>query len=123
MQSKPTPIATLGNELNIDDVPSDKLTSSGSFSSGAMQQQQHQHGSAESAQTPQTEILFKTKSNTEMKRIFGLLQWKNSLNYDNVSEMLKFLLTKANVPNFSLGLSGQTAGRAAKNCCQYVNLL
>ncbi|XP_004521713.1 uncharacterized protein LOC101460900 isoform X2 [Ceratitis capitata] len=80
MQSKPTQIATLGNELNLDDVP-DKLTSSGSSASTTashMEPPQHHQPN----QQP-TEILFKTKSMTEMKRIFGLLQWKNSLIYDD----------------------------------------
>ncbi|XP_067640758.1 rho GTPase-activating protein 21 isoform X2 [Eurosta solidaginis] len=79
MQSKPTQIATLGNELNLDDV-SDKLTSSGSSASTSASHNEPQHHQP----NPQpTEILFKTKSMTEMKRIFGLLQWKNSLIYDD----------------------------------------
>lgn len=86
MQSKPSPIATLGNELNIDDT-NDKLTSSSS--STHVPQQQSLHGSGSDTQPqyqPHTEIYFKTKSSTEMKRIFGLVQWKNSLIYDdNVS--------------------------------------
>ncbi|XP_037934924.1 rho GTPase-activating protein 21-A isoform X2 [Teleopsis dalmanni] len=65
MQSKPVHLATLGNDLSIDESP-DKLTST----KAQMEQQQY------------TEILFKTKSQTEMRRIFGLLQWKNSLIYD-----------------------------------------
>nr|XP_036221697.1 uncharacterized protein LOC106619260 isoform X2 [Bactrocera oleae] len=79
MQSKPTQIATLGNELNLDDVP-DKLTSSGSSASTTASHVEPQHHQPH--QQP-TEILFKTKSMTEMKRIFGLLQWKNSLIYDD----------------------------------------
>ncbi|XP_054730517.1 rho GTPase-activating protein 21 isoform X4 [Anastrepha obliqua] len=79
MQSKPTQIATLGNELNLDDVP-DKLTSSGSSASTSASHVEPQHHQPH--QQP-TEILFKTKSMTEMKRIFGLLQWKNSLIYDD----------------------------------------
>lgn len=80
MQSKPSPIATLGNELNLDDT-NDKLTSSSS-STNVPQQSLH----SDTQYQPHTEIFFKTKSSTEMKRIFGLLQWKNSLNYDdNVS--------------------------------------
>ncbi|XP_011182374.2 rho GTPase-activating protein gacF isoform X4 [Zeugodacus cucurbitae] len=79
MQSKPTQIATLGNELNLDDVP-DKLTSSGSSASTTASHVEPTHHQPH--QQP-TEILFKTKSMTEMKRIFGLLQWKNSLIYDD----------------------------------------
>uniref|UniRef100_A0A034V1K0 Rho GTPase-activating protein 21-B n=1 Tax=Bactrocera dorsalis TaxID=27457 RepID=A0A034V1K0_BACDO len=79
MQSKPTQIATLGNELNLDDVP-DKLTSSGSSASTTASHMEPTHHQPH--QQP-TEILFKTKSMTEMKRIFGLLQWKNSLIYDD----------------------------------------
>ncbi|XP_053948584.1 rho GTPase-activating protein 21 isoform X2 [Anastrepha ludens] len=79
MQSKPTQIATLGNDLNLDDVP-DKLTSSGSSASTSASHVEPQHHQPH--QQP-TEILFKTKSMTEMKRIFGLLQWKNSLIYDD----------------------------------------
>ncbi|XP_070132467.1 rho GTPase-activating protein gacU isoform X4 [Drosophila bipectinata] len=91
MQSKPSPtgahLATLGNELNLEDGHGDKLlTSSGSSSAN------EPSGSALSASTsssttsssgPYTEILFKTKSSNEMKRLFGLLQWKDSLNYDD----------------------------------------
>lgn len=78
MQSKPSPIATLGNELNLDDT-NDKLTSSGGSSTLPS-------SSSEVHYQPHTEILFKTKSCTEMKRIVGLVQWKNSLIYDdNVS--------------------------------------
>ncbi|EDV30051.2 uncharacterized protein Dana_GF15986 [Drosophila ananassae] len=92
MQSKPSPtgahLATLGNELNLEDGGhGDKLlTSSGSSSAN------EPSGSALSASTsssttsssgPYTEILFKTKSSNEMKRLFGLLQWKDSLNYDD----------------------------------------
>ncbi|XP_065363111.1 rho GTPase-activating protein 21 isoform X2 [Calliphora vicina] len=77
MQSKPSPIATLGNELNLDDT-NDKLTSSSS-STNVPQQSLH----SDTHYQPHTEIYFKTKSSTEMKRIFGLLQWKNSLNYDD----------------------------------------
>ncbi|XP_061392796.1 putative uncharacterized protein DDB_G0277255, partial [Musca vetustissima] len=77
MQSKPSPIATLGNELNIDDVP-DKLTSSTGSSSST--QQQH---TTETNNQPHTDILFKTKSGAEMKRIYGLLQWKNSLIFND----------------------------------------
>ncbi|XP_037807563.1 rho GTPase-activating protein 21 isoform X2 [Lucilia sericata] len=80
MQSKPSPIATLGNELNLDDT-NDKLTSS-SGSSTNVPQQSLQH--TDTQYQPHTEIFFKTKSSTEMRRIFGLLQWKNSLlSYDN----------------------------------------
>lgn len=89
MQSKPTQIATLGNELNLDDVP-DKLTSSGSSASTTashMEPPQHHQPN----QQP-TEILFKTKSMTEMKRIFGLLQWKNSLIYDDSVSKLKIYI-------------------------------
>lgn len=87
MQSKPTQIATLGNELNLDDVP-DKLTSSGSSASTTASHVEPQHHQPH--QQP-TEILFKTKSMTEMKRIFGLLQWKNSLIYDDsVSKIFFF---------------------------------
>ncbi|XP_061389067.1 putative uncharacterized protein DDB_G0277255 isoform X1 [Musca vetustissima] len=77
MQSKPSPIATLGNELNIDDVP-DKLTSSTGSSSSTQQQQ-----TTETNNQPHTDILFKTKSGAEMKRIYGLLQWKNSLIFND----------------------------------------
>ncbi|XP_032308313.1 serine-rich adhesin for platelets isoform X2 [Drosophila ananassae] len=98
MQSKPSPtgahLATLGNELNLEDGGhGDKLlTSSGSSSAN------EPSGSALSASTsssttsssgPYTEILFKTKSSNEMKRLFGLLQWKDSLNYDDVSWSLR----------------------------------
>lgn len=80
MQSKPSPIATLGNELNLDDT-NEKLTSSGN-STNVPQQSYYN----ETPYQPHTEIFFKTKSSTEMKRIFGLVQWKNSLIYDdNVS--------------------------------------
>ncbi|XP_075156729.1 rho GTPase activating protein at 19D isoform X2 [Haematobia irritans] len=83
MQSKPSPLANLGNELNIDDV-GDKLTSSTGSSSSTQQssettQQYHHH----QQNHPHTDILFKTKSGTEMKRIYGLLQWKNSLIYND----------------------------------------
>ncbi|KAL7745107.1 hypothetical protein ACLKA6_008167 [Drosophila palustris] len=82
MQSKPSSsaahLATLGNELNLDDAH-DKLTSSGSSSAA---EPQTPAASAPSC-GPYTEILFKTKSSNEMKRLFGLLQWKDSLNYDD----------------------------------------
>ncbi|XP_070075124.1 rho GTPase-activating protein 21-A isoform X1 [Drosophila takahashii] len=105
MQSKPSPsgahLATLGNELNLDEASAagnhDKLlTSSGSSGvNEATQQQQQAATNSSSALTastssstcssggPYTEILFKTKSSNEMKRLFGLLQWKDSLNYDD----------------------------------------
>lgn len=85
MQSKPSPIATLGNELNIDDVP-DKLTSSTGSSSSTQQQTTAAEMGNQPQNQPHTDILFKTKSGSEMKRIYGLLQWKNSLIFnDNVS--------------------------------------
>ncbi|TMW39601.1 hypothetical protein DOY81_015319, partial [Sarcophaga bullata] len=80
MQSKPSPIATLGNELNLDDT-NDKLTSSSSSSTNVPQQQSMQSDAPQ--YQPHTEIFFKTKSSTEMRRIVGLVQWKNSLIYDD----------------------------------------
>ncbi|KAM7348294.1 rho GTPase activating protein at 19D isoform 2-T3 [Cochliomyia hominivorax] len=77
MQSKPSPIASLGNELNLDDT-NDKLTSSGS-STHVPQQSLH----SDTQYQPHTEIFFKTKSSSDMKKIFGLVQWKNSLIYDD----------------------------------------
>lgn len=93
MQSKPSAsgahLATLGNELNLDDAH-EKLTSSGS--SSAAEPQTPAASTAPSC-GPYTEILFKTKSSNEMKRLFGLLQWKDSLNYDdNVSSSQQNLL-------------------------------
>ena len=89
MQSKPSPIATLGNELNLDDT-NDKLTSSSSSSTNVPQQQSIQSDAPQQYQ-PHTEIFFKTKSSTEMRRIVGLVQWKNSLIYDdNVSIQVGF---------------------------------
>lgn len=128
MQSKPSPtgthLATLGNELNLEDGHGDKLlTSSGSSSAN------EPSGSALSASTsssttsssgPYTEILFKTKSSNEMKRLFGLLQWKDSLNYDDVSPWS--LGTQK--PPLTLSLSpgtgppGQTTGGAPEDGCQ-----
>lgn len=93
MQSKPSPIATLGNELNLDDT-NDKLTSSSSSSTNVPQQQSIQSDAAPQQYQPHTEIFFKTKSSTEMRRIVGLVQWKNSLIYDdNVSmQIISFFL-------------------------------
>lgn len=91
MQSKPSPIATLGNELNIDDV-TDKLTSSTGSSSSTQQSSEatHHHHQQQQQNQPHTDILFKTKSGKEMKAIYGLLQWKNSLIYnDNVSQCVR----------------------------------
>ncbi|XP_058977994.1 rho GTPase-activating protein 21 isoform X2 [Musca domestica] len=82
MQSKPSPIATLGNELNIDDVP-DKLTSSTGSSSSTQQQTTAAEMGNQPQNQPHTDILFKTKSGSEMKRIYGLLQWKNSLIFND----------------------------------------
>lgn len=83
MQSKPSAtgahLATLGNELNLDDAH-DKLTSSGSSSAAEPQTP----ASTAPSCGPYTEILFKTKNSNEMKRLFGLLQWKDSLNYDDI---------------------------------------
>lgn len=83
MQSKPSAsgahLASLGNELNLDDAH-DKLTSSGSSSAA---EPQTPAATAPSC-GPYTEILFKTKNSNEMKRLFGLLQWKDSLNYDDI---------------------------------------
>ncbi|XP_030379307.1 rho GTPase-activating protein 21 isoform X2 [Scaptodrosophila lebanonensis] len=76
MQSKPNAqLATLGNELSLEDAH-EKLTNSSGSSSIEHQPQHTPVG-------PYTEILFKTKSSNEMKRLFGLLQWKNSLNYED----------------------------------------
>ncbi|KMZ10804.1 serine-rich adhesin for platelets isoform X4 [Drosophila simulans] len=92
MQSKPSPsgahLASLGNELNLDEGHDKLLTSSGSSSAN---EPAANSASALTASTssstcssgPYTEILFKTKSSNEMKRLFGLLQWKDSLNYDD----------------------------------------
>lgn len=93
MQSKPSAsgahLATLGNELNLDDAH-EKLTSSGS--SSAAEPQTPATSTSSPSCGPYTEILFKTKSSNEMKRLFGLLQWKDSLNYDdNVSSQLSIL--------------------------------
>lgn len=93
MQSKPSAsgahLATLGNELNLDDAH-EKLTSSGS--SSAAEPQTPATSTSLPSCGPYTEILFKTKSSNEMKRLFGLLQWKDSLNYDdNVSSQLSIL--------------------------------
>ncbi|XP_034136151.1 GTPase-activating protein pac-1 isoform X5 [Drosophila guanche] len=89
MQSKPSPsgahLASLGNELNLDDVH-DKLTSSGSSSANEPMAASCSSSSGTATSTgggPYTEILFKTKNSNEMKRLFGLLQWKDSLNYDD----------------------------------------
>ncbi|XP_034672245.1 uncharacterized protein LOC117903844 isoform X4 [Drosophila subobscura] len=91
MQSKPSPsgahLASLGNELNLDDVH-DKLTSSGSSSANEPMAASCNSSSGTATGTgtgggPYTEILFKTKNSNEMKRLFGLLQWKDSLNYDD----------------------------------------
>lgn len=89
MQSKPSAsgahLATLGNELNLDDAH-EKLTSSGSSSAAEPQTPATSASTSSPSCGPYTEILFKTKSSNEMKRLFGLLQWKDSLNYDdNVS--------------------------------------
>lgn len=90
MQSKRSPIASLGNELNIDDT-NDKLTSSTGSSSSTQQQPSTDSTSSQRQQNhSHTDILFKTKSATEMKRILGSLQWKNSLIYDdNVSTFIQ----------------------------------
>lgn len=93
MQSKPSPsgshLATLGNELNLDENHDKQLlTSSGSSSANepAASALSTSTSSSTCSSGPYTEILFKTKSSNEMKRLFGLLQWKDSLNYDdNVS--------------------------------------
>lgn len=83
LQTKPNNISsinTTNDSSNLEDAQVEKMTSSGS-SSCTDQQQQQQH----------TEILFKTKSLNEMRRIFGLLQWKNSLIFED-SVSLNFLL-------------------------------
>lgn len=103
MQSKPSAsgahLATLGNELNLDDAH-EKLTSSGSSSAAEPQTPATTSTSSPSC-GPYTEILFKTKSSNEMKRLFGLLQWKDSLNYDdNVSS------TYHTLPSLSLYFNG-----------------
>lgn len=95
MQSKPSPsgahLASLGNELNLDEGHDKLLTSSGSSSANepaanAASALTASTSSSTCSSGPYTEILFKTKSSNEMKRLFGLLQWKDSLNYDdNVS--------------------------------------
>lgn len=77
-------IASIANELTLEDAHHDKLTSSGSSSSTSaapleLQQQPH----VQQQQQLQTDILFKTKSMTEMKRIYGLLQWRCSFIYDD----------------------------------------
>ncbi|XP_037727388.1 uncharacterized protein LOC119558185 isoform X3 [Drosophila subpulchrella] len=96
MQSKPSPsgahLASLGNELNLDEGHPDKLlTSSGSSSANepaanSTSALTASTSSSTSSSGPYTEILFKTKSSNEMKRLFGLLQWKDSLNYDDNQE-------------------------------------
>ncbi|XP_050743601.1 serine-rich adhesin for platelets isoform X2 [Drosophila biarmipes] len=93
MQSKPSPsgahLASLGNELNLDEGHPDKLlTSSGSSSANEPAANSTSALTASTSSStgssgPYTEILFKTKSSNEMKRLFGLLQWKDSLNYDD----------------------------------------
>nr|NP_608396.2 Rho GTPase activating protein at 19D, isoform A [Drosophila melanogaster]AAF50897.2 Rho GTPase activating protein at 19D, isoform A [Drosophila melanogaster] len=92
MQSKPSPsgahLASLGNELNLDEGHDKLLTSSGSSSANepaanAASALTASTSSSTCSSGPYTEILFKTKSSNEMKRLFGLLQWKDSLNYDD----------------------------------------
>jgi len=75
MQSKPTQLATWANDLNNDDISEKLLSMESSLSSTMDTSQLH------------TDIYFKTKSAAEMKRILGLLQWKNSLMYESVSPL------------------------------------
>lgn len=123
MQSKPSAsgahLATLGNELNLDDAH-EKLTSSGS--SSAAEPQTPATSTSSPSCGPYTEILFKTKSSNEMKRLFGLLQWKDSLNYDdNVSAQLSILPLSLSVSLYynvksSTGTAGgQAASGATEN--------
>lgn len=70
MQSKPLPLPSLGIDSHIDDCP-ENLTLSGN------------NVDTTNTLQSQTDILFKVKNAADMKRIFGLLQWKNSLIYDD----------------------------------------
>ncbi|XP_073833064.1 rho GTPase activating protein at 19D isoform X2 [Musca autumnalis] len=83
MQSKPSPIATLGNELNIDDVPEKLTSSTGSSSSTQQQQTTETTNTTQQQNQPHTDILFKTKSGADMRKIYGLLQWKKSLIFND----------------------------------------
>lgn len=88
LQSKTTLLASLGNELCLDDPIEKKVNNLTIPVTGSTQ-------TTESSNPPSlTDILFKTKNLNDMKRLFGLLQWKNSLIYEeNVSErnLFKFL--------------------------------
>lgn len=81
LQSKTSLLASLGNELCLDD-PVDKKASAlpAIVIGGGSQTHDNSHPSL-------TDILFKTKNLNDMKRLFGLLQWKNSFIYEeSVSE-------------------------------------
>lgn len=131
MQSKPSPsgahLASLGNELNLDEGHDKLLTSSGSSSANepaanAASALTASTSSSTCSSGPYTEILFKTKSSNEMKRLFGLLQWKDSLNYDdNVSVHISAYKPKnVHLHSFLTGApaTGQAVGRTTENSGQ-----
>lgn len=78
-------MASLGNELCLDD-PIEKKINNLTIPVAVNLQP------SDSGNHPLlTDILFKTKNLNDMKRLFGLLQWKNSLIYEeNVSHSNSF---------------------------------
>lgn len=73
LQSKTTLLASLGNEMCLDDPIEKKINAAAAVVVVGTQ------STEQTANHPSlTDILFKTKNPNDMKRLFGLLQWKNN---------------------------------------------